>query len=101
MAFKNMYPADNVDSNGVAHPTVGENIRNGANSSVTVDAMCNAIKDNTNRAKMCNKLDVTSQEFKTALLMLLTGKKAHFGGLDVNAFTTEELAKIKAYLGIV
>lgn len=101
MAFKNMYPADNVDSNGVAHPTVGENIRNGANSSVTVDAMCNAIKDNTGRVKMCDKLDTTAQEFKTALLMLLTGKTAHFGGLDVDAFTTAELAEIKAYLGIV
>lgn len=96
-----MYPADNVDSNGVAHPTVGENIRNGANSSVTIDAMCNAIKDNTDKAKMCDKLDTTAQEYKTALLMLLTGKTAHFGGLDVDAFTSEELAEIKTYLGVV
>lgn len=101
MSSKTMYPADNVDANGVAHPTVGENIRSGANSGVTVDAMCNAITTNTDRAKMCDKLDTTAQEFKTAMLMLLTGKTAHFGGLDVDAFTASELAEIKAYLGIV
>lgn len=32
MSEKNIYPADNVDKNGVAYPTVGENIRNGKNS---------------------------------------------------------------------
>ena len=32
MAEKNIYPADNVDKDGVAYPTVGENIRNGNNS---------------------------------------------------------------------
>ena len=32
MAEKNIYPADNVDKDGVAYPTVGENIRNGKNS---------------------------------------------------------------------
>ena len=101
MGNKTMYPADNVDANGKAHPTVGENIRNGANNGVTVDAMCSAINTNTNRAKMCDKLDTTAQEFKTAMLMLLTGKTAHFGGLDVDAFTASELAEIKAYLGVV
>lgn len=98
---KSMYPADNVDSAGNVHPTVGENIRNGANNEVTVESMCNAIKDNTDRAKMCDKLDTTASEFKTALLMLLTGKTAHFGGLDVDAFSSSELAEIKAYLGVV
>ena len=101
MSNKTMYPADNVDVNVKAYPTVGENIRNGANSAVTVDAMCSAITTNTDRAKMCDKLDTTAQEFKTAVLMLLTGKTAHFGGLDVNAFTASELAEIKAYLGVV
>ena len=101
MSNKTMYPADNVDINGKAHPTVGENIRSGANSSVTVDAMCSAIKTNTDKAKMCDKLDTTAQEFKTAVLMLLIGKTAHFGGLDVDAFTASELAEIKAYLGVV
>lgn len=32
MSEKNIYPADNVDKDGVAYPTVGENIRNGKNS---------------------------------------------------------------------
>lgn len=98
---KSMYMADNVDSTGKAYPTIGENIRNGANSDVTVESMCNAIKDNTDRAKLCDKLDTTASEFKTALLMLLTGKTAHFGGLDVDAFSSGELAEIKAYLGVV
>lgn len=31
MTEKNIYPADNVDKDGVAYPTVGENIRNGNN----------------------------------------------------------------------
>lgn len=101
MSNKTMYPADNVDANGKAHPTVGENIRYGANNGVTVDAMCSAIVTNTDRAKMCDKLDTTAQEFKAAMFMLLTGKTAHFGGVDVNAFTANELAEIKAYLGIV
>ena len=96
-----MYPADNVDANGVAYPTIGENIRNGANSNVTLYAICNAIKTNTDKAKMCNKLDTTAQEFKTALLMLLTGRTAHFGGVKVDAFTSAELSEIKAYLGEV
>ena len=95
----NFIPADTVDKNGKAHRTVGENIRDGCNTSV--NAMCDAIKTNTDKAKMCDKLDTTAQEFKIALLMLLTGKGAHFGGLDVDAFTTAELAEIKAYLGIV
>lgn len=98
---KSMYPADNIDSAGNVYPTVGENIRNGVNNEVTVESMCNAIKDNTDRAKMCDKLDTTASEFKTALLMLLTGKTAHFGGLDVDAFSSSELAEIKAYLGVV
>lgn len=101
MSNKTMYPADTVDANGKAHPTIGENIRSGANSNITVDAMCRAINTNTDRAKMCGKLNTTAQEFKTAMLMLLTGKTAHFGGLDVNAFTASELAEIKAYLGVV
>ena len=95
----NFIPADTVDNNGKVHKTIGENIRHGSNT--TVDAMCEAIKTNTDRAKMCDKLDTTAEEFKTAMLMLLTGKTVHFGGLDVDAFTSGELAEIKAYLGIV
>lgn len=97
--MSNFIPADTVDGNGKVHKTIGENIRDGSNTSV--NAMCDAIKTNTDKAKMCDKLDTTAEEFKTALLMLLTGKTAHFGGLDVDTFSSSELAEIKAYLGIV
>lgn len=97
--MSNFIPADTVDGNGKVHKSVGENIRKGSN--ISIDAMCNAIKTNTDKAKMCDKLDTTAQELKTALYMLLTGKTAHFGGLDVDAFSTAEIADIKAYLGIV
>ena len=95
-----MYLADNVDANGKVYPTIGENIRSGSNNPITVSAMCDAIKDNTDSAKMCDKLDTTATEFKTALRMLLTEKTAHFGGLDIEAFTASELADIKTYLGV-
>lgn len=95
----NFIPADTVDGNGKVHKSVGENIREGSNTSII--AMCDAIKTNTDRAKMCDKLDTTAQELKTALYMLLTGKTSHFGGLDVDAFSATEIADIKAYLGIV
>ena len=97
--MNNFIPADTVDNNGKVHKTIGENIRDGSNTSVS--AMCDAIKTNTDKAKMCDKLDTTGQEFKTSLFMLLTGKSAHFGGLDVDAFTPSELAEIKAYIGVV
>ena len=97
--MNNFIPSDTVDNNGKVHKTIGENIRDGSNT--TVSAMCDAIKTNTDKAKICDKLDATAQEFKTALFMLLTGKTAHFGGLDVDAFTPSELAEIKAYLEIV
>lgn len=95
----NFIAADTVDGNGKVHKSVGENIREGSNTSII--AMCGAIKTNTDRAKMCDKLNITAQELKTALFMLLTGKTAHFGGLDVDAFSATEIADIKAYLGIV
>ena len=95
------YLADNVGADGTIYPTVGEHIRSAKSETVTAENIAGAIKDNTDRAKVCDALDVTSAEFKTALVNLLTGKSAYFGGLECDALTSDELAEIKAYLGVV
>ena len=92
--MKTMYPADNVGKDGTVYPTVGEHIRK------TSGDISGAITDNTDRAKICDALDVTATELKTAIINLLTGNTVYFGGLDVDAITSSELAGIKAYLGI-
>lgn len=91
-------PADTVDSNGASYPSIGEHIRN---KSVSAGNIATCINDNTDRAKVCDKLDVSALELKQAILNLLTGKSAYFGGLDIDKFSNSELAEIKAYLGIV
>lgn len=96
-----MYPADNVGKDGTVYPTVGEHIRKSTTSDVTAESIAKAIKDNTDRGKVCSALDVTSSELKTAIINLLTGKTAYFGGLDIDKLTTSELVSIKVYLGIV
>ena len=97
--MKSMYPADNVGKDGTVFPTVGEHIRSG--NDVSAEGIASAVNDNTDRAKICDALDVTASELKTAVINLLTGKSAYFGGLDIDALTSSELADIKAYLGIV
>lgn len=101
--MKTMYPADNVGKDGTVYPTVGEHIReaSGGNNSVTAEDIADAIVDNTDRAKVTMKLDVTADELKTAIVALLTGKTAYFGGMDTDELTQSELSDIKANLGIV
>ena len=96
-----MYLADNVDKNGTVYPTVGEHIRNATGESISAEAICGAIVDNTDRAKVCDSLDVTAENLKIAIVNLLSGKTAYFGGLDVDKLTPDELSDIKANLGIV
>lgn len=98
-----MYPADNVGKDGTVYPTVGEHIReaSGGNSNTTPEGICGAIENNTDRAKVCDALDVSGAELKTAIVNLLTGQTAYFGGLDVDALSSSELAEIKGHLGIV
>lgn len=97
-----MYPADNVGKDGTIYPTVGEHIRKISGSSdITAEDIEGAIKDNTDRGKVCSALDVTAGELKTAIVNLLTGKTVYFGGLDVDKLTSTELSDIKTYLGIV
>lgn len=97
--MKTMYPADNVGKDGTVYPTVGEHIRK--TNGVTSESITVAIKDNTDRTKVCDALDVTAENLKKAIINLLTGKTAYFGGLDIDALTSSELADIKAYLGTV
>lgn len=101
--MKTMYPADNVGKDGTVYPTIGEHIRktSGNNSDITSEDIAGAIEDNADRAKVCDALDVTAENLKLAIVNLLTGKTAYFGGLDVGALTSSELADIKAYLGTV
>lgn len=101
--MKTMYPADNVGKDGTVYPTVGEHIRetSGDNPNITAEDITDAIKDNTDRVKVCDSLDVTATELKTAIVNLLTGKALYFGGLDADELTSSELADIKAHLGIV
>lgn len=96
-----IYLADNVSKNGTVYPTVGEHIRNATGEEISAEGICGAIADNTDRAKICDSLDVTAENLKTAVVNLLTGKTAYFGGLDVDKLTKDELSDIKAYLGIV
>lgn len=79
--MRKQYLADNVGADGTVYPTVGEHIRNAKGETISTE--------------------VIGTEFRTALVNLLTGKSAYFGGLDCDALTTPELAEIKAYLGIV
>lgn len=95
------YLADNVGADGTVYPTVGEHIRNVKVETISSEAIAGGIQNNTDRAKVDDALDVTGAEFRTALVNMLTGKSAYFGGLDCDALTTAELAEIKAYLGIV
>lgn len=96
------YLADNVGKDGTVYPTVGEHIREASdgNSNLTAESIAGAITNNTDRAKVCDALDVTAENLKTAVVNLLTGKTAYFGGLDIEALTSAELADIKTYLGI-
>lgn len=97
--MKTMYPANNVGKDGTVYPTIGEHIRE--TSVANSKNIANAVKDNTDRAKICDALDVTAIELKTAIVSLLSGNTLYFGGLDSDGLTSDELADIKAYLGIV
>lgn len=89
--------ADTVDSSGHAHPTVGENIRKGSKNPTTI---IGAFTDDTDKAKMTNALDVSAEDLKHAIVSMLSGEKFHFGSLDADPLTSEQVTKIKTFLGI-
>ena len=89
--------ADTVDSTGHAYPTVGENIRKGAKDPSTI---IDAFTDDTDKAKMTDALDVSAEDLKHAVVSMLSGETFHFGSLDSDPLTTEQVTKIKTFLGI-
>lgn len=90
--------ANTVDSTGHAYPTVGENIRKGAKYP---SAIIGAFTDDTDKAKMTDALDVSAEDLKHAVVGMLSGERFHFGSLDADALTSEQVTKIKTFLGIV
>lgn len=90
--------ADTVDSSGHAHTTVGENIRKGAKDPITI---ISAFTDDTDKAKMADALDVSAEDLKHAVVSMLSGERFHFGSLDSDPLTSEQITKIKTFLGIV
>lgn len=84
------YPNDRVDISGKEHPTVGENIRNGSKN-LTFSSQ----KERTNAL---NNLNIRETTLKGFIVNLLTGKKAQWGGLIVEALTDEERNSIKTWL---
>lgn len=89
--------ADTVDSTGHAHPTIEENIRKGAKDPSSI---INAFTDDTDKAKMTNALDVSAEDLKHAIVSMLSGERFHFGSLDAEPLTSEQVNKIKTFLGI-
>lgn len=89
--------ADTVDSMGHAYPTVGENIRKGAKDPSTI---ISAFTDDTDKAKITNALDVSSESLKDAIVSMLSGESFHFGSTDADQLTSEQVTKIKTFLGI-
>lgn len=90
--------SDTVDGAGHVHPTVGENIRKGAKDPSTI---IDAFTDDTYKAKMTDALDVSAEDLKHAVVAMLSGERFHFGSLDAEPLTSEQVTKIKAFLGIV
>lgn len=88
--------ADTVDSSGHAHPTAGENIRKGSIDPTIIGAFT----DDTDKAKMSNALDVSAEDLKHAIVSMLSGERFHFGSLDADPLTSEQVTKIKTFLGI-
>ena len=66
--------ADTVDSSGHAHPTIGAK-----DPSTIIDAF----------------LDVSAEDLKHAVVSMLSGERFHFGSMDSEPLTSEQVTKIK------
>lgn len=57
--------------------------------------------DSTDKAKkMTNALDVSAKDLKHAIVSMLSGERFHFGSLDAEPLTSEQVTKNKTFLGI-
>ena len=90
--------ADTLDISGYVHPTVGENIRMGAKDPSSI---IDSFTDDTDKAKMTNALAVSAEYLKDAIVSMLSGERFHFGCLDAEPLSSEQVTKIKTFLGIV
>lgn len=90
--------SDTVDGTGHVHPTAGENIRKDAKDPSTI---IGAFTDDTDKAKMTDALDVSAEDLKHAVVAMLSGERFHFGSLEAEPLTSEQVTKIKTFLGIV
>lgn len=94
------YYADNVDLTGTSFPTVGENIRRGnkvLNSHSVQTSIGNMTQ--TDKNKTAQQLGVSASDLKLAIKDLLKGEATfHFGGLDEDGFTEQELKEIATAL---
>lgn len=44
--------------------------------------------------------DVSAEDLKHAVVSMLSGERFHFGSLDAEPLTSEQVTKIKTFLGI-
>lgn len=50
---------------------------------------------------LADALDVSAEDLKNAIVSMLSGERFHFGSLDAEPLTSEQVTKIKTFLGIV
>lgn len=92
--------ADNVDVSGKAYRTIGENIREG-NKNFNPISIQKAISNmqQTDKNKTAQAIGVSASDLKLAINDLLKGEATfHFGGLDEDGFTDQELKEIATAL---
>lgn len=94
------YHADTVDLAGTVWETVGENIRRGSKylNPTRVQVAITSMTQ-TDKNKTAQQLGVSASDLKLAIKDLLKGEATfHFGGLDEDGFTEEELKEIATAL---
>ena len=92
------YFADTVDSTGHAYPTVGENIIKGAKEA---NSIIRSLSNSNDRKAFTTKLDVNATNLSMAIVAMLSGESFYFGSSTHPPLTSEEVTKIKTFLGIV
>lgn len=94
------YHADTVDLAGTVWETVGENIRRGSKylNPTRVQVAITSMTQ-TDKNKTAQTIGVSASDLKLAIKDLLKGEATfHFGGLDEDGFTEQELKEIATAL---